>query len=99
MVMGMLRYRTGEVEAAIEPLSKMVHASDYQRGLAGLALSAKIFLAMAHQRLGHVEEARRELEEARTARGIPPRHPITWRDHAIADVLLGEAEDLIPMSN
>src|SRR5262249_31084031 len=64
---------------------------------------AHLFLAMAHHRLGHAEEARRALAEAdRILAEVPNQpDPVTlqrawrWRERILAEVLRREAGELL----
>jgi serine/threonine-protein kinase len=95
-----LHYRAGRFEQAVDRLNESLRAE----GRPGTAVLAWLWLALAHQRLGEREEARRWLERAvkwlePLDRGMPDRaeetlwlHLHNWME---AHVLRREAEKLL----
>jgi len=82
--LGVARYRSGDSAGAVEALGE---STRLRRG--GDAYDW-CFLAMAHHRLGHADDARRWLAEiARAARGSPPADEELTRFRAEAESLLG----------
>src|SRR5262249_15208589 len=96
---GAALYRAGRFDAAVRRLEEAVAAP----GNSGAAWDW-LFLAMAHQRQGHGDEARRCLEkavrwidqaEAATTRDRPPRTPLGWQQRLELQILRREAEELV----
>jgi tetratricopeptide (TPR) repeat protein len=97
--LGAILYRAGHYEAAIQKLNETIKAHG-KDGTAGDWL----FLAMAQQRLGQAEEARRSLdksvrwiEQAQQGK-IQDEHirlPLSWEERLEFQMLRREAEDLI----
>ena len=74
-------YRAGQFEAAIDRLEQ------------GTGPTASAFLALAHHRLGHHDEARRWLNTARDRKADPDPNAV-WEDLEV-DLLQSEAEGVI----
>jgi tetratricopeptide (TPR) repeat protein len=98
--LGLVHYRAGRYEQAIERLNEAMGASP---GWDASALPLPI-LAMAHHRLGHAEEARTWLKKAHetpgdASLGIPPGQKFSlrsnWWDRAEFEFLLREADALV----
>jgi tetratricopeptide (TPR) repeat protein len=93
--LGVAQYRAGQWQAAIESLEKsieLVAGEDIQGGAAGESWNA-FFLAMAHQRLGHRDEARQCYDQAvEWMEKYEPNHMELLRFRAEAAELLGIAE-------
>ena len=101
--MGINDYREGRYAGAIRQLTAAARPAShrYARAL------AQLFLAMAHQRLGHEAEARRALDAARTFVDSLGRSDFTresprgevmryaWTEWVIATIVRHEAEALI----
>jgi tetratricopeptide (TPR) repeat protein len=109
---GAVEYRAGEFPAAVETLTQAVGRFKEYTGngtlqwpMAGPPLQAQahLFLSMAHHRLGHAEEARRNLAEAdRILAEVPDKpNPVTlqkgwrWRERILAEILRREAGVLL----
>jgi WD40 repeat protein/serine/threonine protein kinase/tetratricopeptide (TPR) repeat protein len=99
VALGGLHYRTGRYEEAVDKLTESCVA--HQKG--GNAFDW-LFLAMAHHRLGHDEEARRRLtrsvqwiEKALRENVADTRTPtpLPWNDRVALGALRREAEELI----
>jgi tetratricopeptide (TPR) repeat protein len=60
LVRGLAHYRTGEFDRAIDRLTPCVRLDEW-----AFAVPAHLIQAMAHQKLGHAEEARKALGKAR----------------------------------
>ena len=97
--LGAATYRAGRFQEAIEHLNKGIKA----HGKEGDAFDW-LFLAMAHQRLGHSDEARKWLDRAvqwidQSTRDHPKDDslgtPIGWAPWMILKVLRREAESLM----
>jgi WD40 repeat protein len=80
--LGAALYRAGRVDEAIARLDESVKASG------GGVPQDWVFLAMAHRKKGHAEEARRWLEKTRAAVKPDPEVPILLRE---AEALLNQA--------
>jgi WD40 repeat protein len=102
VTLGAAQYRAGQYEAAARQLSAAV---DTHPG--GGTVHAWLFLAMAHQRLGHAAEARRWLNRAAEAmdRGARPEGPARvaaptprWTERLENRLLRGETETLLKPS-
>ncbi len=90
-ILGATLYRAGQVEEAIEYLSKVDRRGTY----------VWYFLAMAHQRLGHQEEARKWFDKAieRTEKKAREHHDdpggtMLWNQRLTAELLRLEAAEL-----
>jgi serine/threonine protein kinase len=99
MARGMLLYRTGQYEELIRQWADGEETPGTAAGEIARALTAAhpwYLLAMAHQQLGHTDEARRWLaranEQAEQARS---RGPLPWDQRVHLDLLREEAEQLI----
>jgi serine/threonine protein kinase/Flp pilus assembly protein TadD len=101
--LGAALYRAGRFEEAVQRLSQ-VHASHKpaDEGRLGIAYTW-CFLAMAHHRLGHAEEARHWLAEALGQTGQAPQQqppgatggaPVPWNRRVTLQLLRREAEAL-----
>jgi WD40 repeat protein/tetratricopeptide (TPR) repeat protein len=84
--LGAALYRVGRFEAAVDRLEEAVQL----QGQGGTA-ATYLFLAMAHQRLGRADEARRSLDHA-VARMEQATLP--WEERIMVRQLRQEAEDL-----
>jgi WD40 repeat protein/serine/threonine protein kinase/tetratricopeptide (TPR) repeat protein len=96
-LLGPVRYRCGQLAAAVAELDRGVRIHEPSDG--GLAKDW-LFLAMAHHRLGHAEEARRCLDRAarRLDGGVlngVSRDPVQPLDRLEAELLRREAEALL----
>ena len=96
--LGAILYRAGRVEEAIEQLGRSVAA----HGAGGTHYDA-LFLAMAHHRLGHAEEARDWLRRASEVTPIAMRKPdasgpSSWIPRVEIEMLRREAAALIEPS-
>jgi WD40 repeat protein/tetratricopeptide (TPR) repeat protein len=95
-VLGLAHFRGGRYESSIASLEKSL-----QLGTTWAAAPLNYpVLAMAHQRLGHRDEARRCLEKARGRRGTPAsddafKMSAVWWDRVEFRLLLREADALI----
>jgi len=94
---GAIEYRAGRYASAIEWLERHrlpESTKDYR------PVRASLFLAMAHHRLGHAEEARASLEQARS---VMQRHPKLedgdlgsyWRGWLSCQIVFDEAKRLL----
>jgi serine/threonine protein kinase len=97
-------FRAGEFQAAVEVLPRSVARWEYwEYPYPPCRAQANLFLAMAHHRLGHAEEARRALAEAdRALAEVPVKpDPVTllrawdWRERTLAQILRREAGMLL----
>jgi serine/threonine protein kinase/tetratricopeptide (TPR) repeat protein len=106
---GAVEYRAGEFPAAVETLTQaLVRFKEQYRNppwpqwpfaAPPLQAQAHLFLSMAHHRLGHAEEARRNLAEADRILAEVPNEPEPrtlqrswrWRERIPAEVLRREA--------
>jgi tetratricopeptide (TPR) repeat protein len=94
LVQGAVLYRAGRLKAAVQKLQEAIKAE----GKEGQVLS-RLFLAMAHQRLGNKAKAREFMDQAvrsidaETAR--VGKHPVSWLERAELQVLRREAEALL----
>src|SRR5262249_39756063 len=97
--LGAVLYRAGRTEEAITKLDE----AGVLHGAGGNATSW-LFLALAHQKLGHIEEAQLWLEKAsdwldKASRGdLKDRTvgtPLNWADQIALELLRREAEALI----
>jgi tetratricopeptide (TPR) repeat protein len=87
-LLGAALYRVGQLEKAIRPLEEDIRRIGGEGPPKDWA-----FLAMAHQRLGHNEEARRWL--GKLARLTPSNDPDRFWDDLEIEVLRREAEGLV----
>jgi tetratricopeptide (TPR) repeat protein len=104
-LLGAALYRAGRFEEAVKRLTEAstLHADPYRTNM----LYTWYFLAMAHQRLGHADEARRWLDQAteealKPAAGRPEKSgaafggiPPNWNRKLTLQLLRREAEELI----
>jgi Flp pilus assembly protein TadD len=86
--LGAALYRTGRYEAAVRHLNESIQALDGEGALKGFA-----FLAMAHHRLGHHDEARRWLDKL-TAYQPKEGADFSW-DDVVIRILRREVESLV----
>jgi tetratricopeptide (TPR) repeat protein len=99
---GSAEYRAGQFQAAVETLGESARKNGQPWGRA----QAELFLAMAHARLGHAEQARRTLAEAERSLAKLPEKPDVftlqlawhWRERAIFQVLLREAATVLGLA-
>jgi tetratricopeptide (TPR) repeat protein len=98
--LGKTLYRKGDLEAAVRHLEASSPAPS------GFGLSQrKLFLAMAHHRLGRAAEARRLLQQSvewiekngheKLAKGADLKEPLWWPLRLELDLLRREAEELL----
>ena len=85
---GAALYRSGRCDEAIRRLEEAIQARGGEGGPAGWA-----FLALAHHRLGHRDEARRWLDRLREHR--PSEDPARFWDELEARLLRSEAEAVV----
>ncbi|MEA2707909.1 MAG: eukaryotic-like serine/threonine-protein kinase [Phycisphaerales bacterium] len=94
---GLTEYRAGRHEQAIEWLQRWARANT------GAAFDGTAFatLAMAHHRLGHVDQARAALEAARAVIAMKPHDALkSWSmDWLHCEILLREAEALLGVNH
>jgi serine/threonine protein kinase/tetratricopeptide (TPR) repeat protein len=92
---GLTEYRAGHHQQAIECLNRFApRAGGTHCDGSGFAI-----LAMAHDQLGHADSARISLEKARTILAKRPQDAMRdwgWRDWLHCEILLREAEQLLP---
>jgi serine/threonine protein kinase/tetratricopeptide (TPR) repeat protein len=93
--LGSVLFRAGRFEEAAARLAKANAAYQSGNGDGGSPLYPQIFLAMAHHKLGHAEEARRWLAEARSRIEKEPLEKMPWNRRATVELLLAEAEQMI----
>jgi WD40 repeat protein/predicted Zn-dependent protease len=84
-----LLYRSGQFEAAV----RRFEAAQKLPGEDG-RLHELLFLALAHQRLGHADEAKKRLEQAVREMEKPPR-PLPWEQRLELTLLRREAQQLL----
>jgi hypothetical protein len=92
--LGAVLYRAGRFEEAVHQLGRAVEVEG-----GGTALDA-LFLAMAHQKLGHSEEARRWLRLGTAVEPIAVRNPgvigdSSWNFALELEILRREARTMI----
>jgi tetratricopeptide (TPR) repeat protein len=96
--LGAVLYRAGDLDGAITKLNESVSTSEDKKGTAW----DWFFLAMAHHRLGHIDEARRWLQkavdwieeaEARAPEG--QEDPLSWENRLELKLFRREAESLL----
>jgi predicted Zn-dependent protease len=92
--LGSVLFRAGRFE---EAAARLVKANAAFR--ISSPLCAQIFLALAHHKLGHAEEARRWLAEVRSRIAKEPLEKMSWSQRATVELLLVEAEQMIPHDN
>ena len=99
-LLGLAHFREGRLERALEDLSRSLELSD---GWSAAPLNYPV-LAMAHHRLGHVDEGRRWLDEAHgrhtvSSRGVDPGGGLSpsagWWDRVEFQLLLREADSTV----
>jgi WD40 repeat protein/tetratricopeptide (TPR) repeat protein len=83
-ILGALLYRAGQYDEALRRLTQAV-----AKGGQGGSVWDRLFLAMAHQRLGHAEEAQKWLKQAVAATSR------SWPDPQEVQLLRREAEELL----
>jgi tetratricopeptide (TPR) repeat protein len=90
--LGAALYRAGRFEAALARLSEAANMPSHK----GTGRNS-LFLAMAHQRLGHAEEAHKWLDRAVLwIEQAPASGPsLSWTQRAQLTILRGEAEGLL----
>src|SRR5262249_17808487 len=100
---GMADYRAGHFALAIDRLNQMLslEREPWYSADPYLVGTAHLFLAMAHQRLGHADQARRALDQARR---IEPRYTKSggnktlgrfWNEWLRFHIVRQEAERLV----
>ncbi|HEY2838873.1 MAG TPA: serine/threonine-protein kinase [Pirellulales bacterium] len=95
MALGVLHYRSGEFQQAIDRLNEADAVGAKAAKQSGIAALPRVYLAMAHARLGAAEEARRCLNVA-DADSQPLRSADAfWGDRVSFDLARAEAELLI----
>jgi WD40 repeat protein len=82
-LLGAALYRAGQAAEAIGELEQAVRLHG-----AGGSLWARLFLALAHRRLGHAEQAHEYRQQALAANG--------WEEGVLQAQLLGELDDPLP---
>jgi tetratricopeptide (TPR) repeat protein len=103
---GAIMYRTGEFKKAVERLHQAHEAWEAASPKPPPSSPAYtwFFLAMAHHRLGHAEQAREWLDQAAkwaektgkdSVRSGPGRKPLPWNRRLTLELLRREAESLI----
>jgi tetratricopeptide (TPR) repeat protein len=93
---GLLLFRCGRYEDAITQLKKRITASEAPGTLAVYGIYPHIVLAMIHWQLGHQAEARKSLSVARAVCKQESLAKMTWRDRTTLELLLAEADQMIP---
>ena len=93
--LGAILYRAGRFEDAIRQLGRSVEVHDAE----GMRYDA-VFLAMAHHRLGHADEARRWLRPSNAVDPITMRNPgagddPSWLRRLEIELLRREATNMI----
>jgi tetratricopeptide (TPR) repeat protein len=97
LALGAACYRAGQLEAAVRHLNAAIQAHDQH-------VMASLFLAMAHHRLGHAEQARHRLDEAvQRLEPVEPQRPnetaagelSPWYRRLAVELLRREAEALV----
>jgi ATP/maltotriose-dependent transcriptional regulator MalT len=99
MLKGMAEYRQGHLESAIEWLDQALRSMDVD--FSASRATALLFLAMSHHRLGHAEQARGALTDARALMehgfpkaGVDDLDVGPLEDWLICHVIRREAETL-----
>lgn len=93
--LGVLFYREGRFDEAARRLSEAGGVLPTQRDAGGTVFYPRIFLAMAQQRLGHADDARRQLDEVRAELAQKPKADMLWDHRVTLDIFRREAESLI----
>jgi tetratricopeptide (TPR) repeat protein/serine/threonine protein kinase len=99
-VIGAVFYRAGRLEDALRRLTEAEAALQKEKD-SSAAVYTWIFLAMAHQRLGHNEQAKKWLVRAvrdidqSAAKDATNADPDGWNQRLIIRLLRGEAEALV----
>jgi tetratricopeptide (TPR) repeat protein len=99
LVKGIGEYRAGRFEPCLEWLGKAHQASD--NSVQSLAL-VDLFMALAHHRLGHADQARQHLSAATAAidraadQATPGDLGTSWHDIVMCQIMRREVESLIP---
>jgi WD40 repeat protein/tetratricopeptide (TPR) repeat protein len=87
-IRGVILYRAGQCDEAVQRLKQAIGEDPEQEGLDW----SRLFLAMAHQKLGHTEEAKRCL--AKAAESMKDEG-LGWRERLEYQILHREAEGLV----
>jgi tetratricopeptide (TPR) repeat protein len=98
---GQILYRAGQFEAAVRQLDRALKARPGRPDLS--SATDGFYLAMAHQRLGQADEARRWLKWARDLAGehegpnatAQARAPEPWFNRLVLQLVRQEAEDVV----
>src|SRR5262249_20151454 len=92
--MGMVLYRAGRFDEAVDYLNQAGAACEKSRQPRWAAIHNWLFLALAHQRLGHAVEARQWLDRAVQAPDQPAtvQQPDLWDGRLEVQLLRKEAE-------
>lgn len=93
--LGILLYRRGDFEQAMQWLTKAVVESRGASKELTSSVYPKFFLAMSHWQLGRLDDARRLLTEAQFARDAEMEMSPAWNRRATLELFCREAEALI----
>lgn len=94
--LGLVLFRCGRYDDAELQFTKCIAAIESHKDLTFTVLYPRILLAMTHWQLGHKGEARTWLSTARSGFEQEPLSGMTWNRRAIIELLLTEAEQMIP---
>ena len=97
-VLGIVLFRSEQIDQAARQLSQANAAYAAGHGI-GTVVFPRLYQAMAQQRLGHIEEARHWLADARAAMKQYLGPGMVWSDRTAVETVHREATELIPAAD
>jgi serine/threonine protein kinase/tetratricopeptide (TPR) repeat protein len=94
--LGLLLLRCGRHEDAVSQFKGSIALLESQNNSTFKVVYPRVLLAMTHWQLGHEAEARKWLSEAQSGLEQEPLEKMHWNRRATVELLLAEAEQMIP---